>query len=204
GEKKKKGGEKKKRGGKFFFFFLNTYVYMYICLDKKKKSGAGKTTLMKIISGQLRPSEGELYYEGKTRGNEANDMDPLGYSGNAAVVDQNEHLLGSLTVRDTIRYAAMFKMIDESVIIEQRVDHILQYLGLSHCANVKIGTVFQKGISGGEKRRVAIGAELVTQPALLFLDEVTSGLDATSAYAVMNVAHKLAELNHTVIMTIHQ
>ena len=59
-------------------------------------------------------------------------------------------------------------------------------------------------ISGGQKRRLSIAIELVTQPPLLFLDEVTSGLDATSAFQLLKLISKLARLGHSIVMTIHQ
>lgn len=67
----------------------------------------------------------------------------------------------------------------------RRVDEVISELGLENAQHTKIGTPFIKGVSGGQKRRVSIGCELVTHPTLVFLDEPTSGLDAASAYYVM-------------------
>ena len=77
-------------------------------------------------------------------------------------------------------------------------------MGLTDAAETLIGNWFLKGISGGQKRRLAIGCELVTHPTLLFLDEPTSGLDAASAYFVMANIRNLAEQGRTVVTVIHQ
>lgn len=88
--------------------------------------------------------------------------------------------------------------------VEQRVADAVQGLGLSRVADNRIGTVIQRGISGGQKRRVTIGNAVVKQPSVLFLDEPTSGLDSATAYEVMSLIKKLAlQLNMAVIATIH-
>lgn len=86
----------------------------------------------------------------------------------------------------------------------QRVDDTIAELGLSVCEHTPIGNVLIRGVSGGQRRRVSIGCELVTAPTVLFLDEPTSGLDAASAYHVMNVVRHLANRNRTILSVIHQ
>eukprot|EP01083_Nonionella_stella_P222612 794174_1 len=88
--------------------------------------------------------------------------------------------------------------------VNRLVDSTIGYLGLRQCSSTLIGNVFLKGISGGQKRRVSIGVELMGEPSLLFMDEITSGLDSTSSYEIMNVIRLLAQLGHTIILTIHQ
>ncbi len=68
----------------------------------KKQSGAGKTTLLNVLSGQLKQTSGKVYYEGKEKENEKDPEDVMGFRGNAAIVPQNSHLLGCLTVRETL------------------------------------------------------------------------------------------------------
>lgn len=77
-------------------------------------------------------------------------------------------------------------------------------LGLSSCADVKVGNAFIKGISGGERKRTSIGVELITNPSIIFLDEPTTGLDSTTALQVILLLKKLANKGKTVISTIHQ
>lgn len=171
-------------------------------------SGAGKTTLLRILSGCLVATKGEIRYNGSIKPNTVSSAlndDIMGYSGNAAFITQELLLHGSLTVRETLYYAAQLKchgMNKKS--LNERIDKLLDYLGLIHCQNTLIGNLFFKGISGGEKRRCAIGCELVTQLSLIFADEPTSGLDATSAYTLFTMCHGLTMLGHSIIMTIHQ
>lgn len=85
-----------------------------------------------------------------------------------------------------------------------RVNSVIQELGLKDCADTKIGTVFLRGVSGGEKKRCSIGMELITSPSLLFLDEPTTGLDANTANSIMELLQKLSKNGKTIIFAIHQ
>ena len=76
-------------------------------------------------------------------------------------------------------------------------------LGLSFCADVVIGSVFNKTISGGERKRTAIGVELIADPSLLLLDEPTYGLDSFKALQIVQLLSKLAMKGKTIISTIH-
>ncbi|KAJ3316122.1 hypothetical protein HDU76_002067, partial [Blyttiomyces sp. JEL0837] len=124
----------------------------------------------------------------------------------ASYVEQQDDLLGVLTVRETINFAAQLSMKKEdSKTCLQRVDHIINVLGLSRCADQIVGNPIQKGVSGGQKRRVTIAQSLVTYPRVLFLDEPTSGLDTTTSREVMASIKRIAvEQNMIVIATIHQ
>ena len=84
------------------------------------------------------------------------------------------------------------------------VENIIELLHLQDCADVLIGNEILKGISGGEKKRTAIGVELVTRPSILFLDEPTSGLDSWAAYQVIKNLKELSERGCTILTTIHQ
>ena len=79
----------------------------------------------------------------------------------------------NLTVRETLEYAARLRLPSSMPWAEkeERVDKILDELGLRKCEYSKVGGVFERGISGGERKRLSIGVELVTGPRLLFLDE---------------------------------
>jgi len=82
---------------------------------------------------------------------------------------------------------------------------IIEQLGLEKCMHTEIGSSIRKTISGGEKKRTAIGVELVTDPSLLVLDEPTSGLDSLIAYNLVRTLHKLSrDKGKTIIATIHQ
>ncbi len=104
-------------------------------------------------------------------------------------VDQEDLLVSTLTVRECLLFSANLRL-PESYTSKQKneiVDKTLELLGLQHISNSKIGGPSLRGISGGEKRRVSIGIELVTSPSVLFLDEITSGLDSYNALMVVKV-----------------
>ena len=86
---------------------------------------------------------------------------------------QDDNLIGTLTVRETISYSARLRLPDKRALVESTI----VAMGLQDCADTVIGNWHLRGISGGEKRRVSIALEILMRPRLLFLDEPTSGLD---------------------------
>ncbi len=122
-------------------------------------------------------------------------------------VDQEDIHLPCLTVRETLEFSASIRL-PESVGEAQkqaRVDQVLKQLGLSHVADSRVGDSLNRGISGGEKKRLSIAVELVTNPSILFIDEATSGLDSYNALQVIQTLSTLAhEHRKTVIFTVHQ
>lgn len=92
---------------------------------------------------------------------------------------QDDNLIGTLTVRETITYSARLRLPDKMAWSEKRalVESTIVEMGLQDCADTVIGNWHLRGISGGERRRVSIALEILTRPRLLFLDEPTSGLD---------------------------
>ncbi|KAJ3391242.1 hypothetical protein HDU84_006306 [Entophlyctis sp. JEL0112] len=166
-------------------------------------SGAGKSTLLDILAGKSKQGfiSGKISYGGVSEDDSAERM--------IAYVDQDDLLLPSLTVRETLLFSANLRLPEGMSKKEkaERVDEVISTLGLSHVSNSRIGGfgIPGKGISGGERRRVSIGVELVTSPGILFLDEPTSGLDAFNAHAVVDALHALAHVHQkTVIFTVHQ
>ena len=111
-------------------------------------------------------------------------------------------MFNNLTVLETLTYSALLRL-PANMSLEKkqaRVNTIIQRLGLSECQNTRI-----QGISGGERKRTAIGIELVTDPSILFLDEPTSGLDAFNAFNVIESIKKVTvQESKIVLMTIHQ
>jgi ABC-type multidrug transport system ATPase subunit len=101
-----------------------------------------------------------------------------------AYVTQDENLIGTLTVRETISYSARLRLPDKMPWSEKRalVESTIIEMGLQDCSDTVIGNWHLRGISGGEKRRVSIALEILMRPRLLFLDEPTSGLDRFSSY----------------------
>ncbi|KAI8893173.1 P-loop containing nucleoside triphosphate hydrolase protein [Globomyces pollinis-pini] len=165
-------------------------------------SGSGKTTLLNVLAGRFANKNqisGSIQF---------NHQDPLQYytDGSCAFVQQFDYLMPNLTVRETLQYAAEFGL-GSSITKGERneiVESTILELGLKECANARIGDSWNKGISGGEKRRVSVGCQLLTNPSLIFLDEPTTGLDAFSAYNLMEILKNLSRKGRTIFITIHQ
>ncbi len=124
-----------------------------------------------------------------------------------AYVTQTDVLLPTLTVRETLMCAADLRL-PSSVSKEQRaklVEEIVLELGLKECADTTVGDGFKRrGCSGGERRRVSLGVQMLGNPSVLFLDEPTTGLDATSAFQLVKTLQSIARKGRTIIMTLHQ
>lgn len=165
-------------------------------------SGSGKTTLLNAIAGKFdgrMEVTGTVYFGGiESSSIETNDF--VGF------VRQEDELLEYLTVRETILFAARLRMPGKSYTVQvARTDRLIRELSLEGCQHVKIGGRTFKGISGGQKKRVAIAVALISRPDVLILDEPTSGLDAALAYDVMRTLDGLAShWNTTIICTVHQ
>jgi ATP-binding cassette subfamily G (WHITE) protein 2 len=120
-------------------------------------------------------------------------------------VEQFDTLLALLTVEEMLLYTAELKrpMSEPLASKKAAVEDVLQALALTQCRDVKIGDPMNKGISGGQAKRVNIGLALVTSPRVLFLDEPTSGLDSFTANEVMTVVRGLVSDGVTICATIH-
>ncbi len=163
-------------------------------------SGCGKSTLLDTLAGRLASSAS---WDGEIRVN--GNKSQLSY-GRAAYVTQDEVLIGTLTVEETLLFAARLRLPMSMSGSEKKniVDSVVQELGLESVKNTYIGNWHIRGVSGGQRRRVSIGCELVTSPTLLFLDEPTSGLDSAAAYHVMASVRRLTEGCRTIVTVIHQ
>ena len=163
-------------------------------------SGSGKTTMLNTLAcrmggGRLKTT-GEILYNGR----------PKMSSIRSAYVMQQDILLPTLTVRETLLYAAELRLPPPTTSAERHrvVDNVILELGLKECANTKVGNNVHKGCSGGEKRRTSLGVQMLANPSVLFLDEVTTGLDATSAFQLIQTLKMLAAKGRTIMVTIHQ
>lgn len=163
-------------------------------------SGCGKTTLLDTLAGRLAHT---ARHTGDIRVN--GHKSQLSY-GRSAYVTQDDVLIGTLTVYETIFYSAKLRLPQSmpGAEKEQIVRDVIAELGLESTSDTYIGTWHLRGVSGGQRRRVSIGCELVTSPKLIFLDEPTSGLDSAAAYYVMAAVRRLAERCRTIISVIHQ
>ena len=109
----------------------------------------------------------------------------------AGYVMQDDLLNGHLTVYETLMYTAELRLPRQLTQQERqkRVHDVLLAMGISHVKNVIVGTVMKKGISGGERKRLCVGMQLLNRPQLLFLDEPTSGLDSVTALDLLHTFH---------------
>ena len=166
-------------------------------------SGAGKTTLLDRLSGRLSSklynSTGSVYINGKL----ASIEEIRAASGYVIAEDV---LPGTATVYEHLMFHAKLRLPRETraSTIRKRVRATMQILGIEKLADSFIGDQFQRGISGGEKRRVSIATELLMSPGIMFLDEPTTGLDSTNAAKVVDILSGLGAMGTTVLLSIHQ
>jgi ABC-type multidrug transport system ATPase subunit len=161
-------------------------------------SGSGKTSLMNALSGRSSFQDGTISINGRVLG--ASGMKRL--MTKVAYVKQADVFFEHLSVRDQLTYTALLRLPTEMTTADKHmeVDRLLRALRLNKVEDSAI-----KMISGGEKKRVNIGSELLTNPFVLLLDEPTSGLDSTSAVSLLNLLKTLAkDHNKTIITSIHQ
>ncbi|MBI4955200.1 MAG: ATP-binding cassette domain-containing protein [Myxococcales bacterium] len=165
-------------------------------------SGAGKTTLLMTLNGYMPPTSGMVRINGEDL---YNIYDTL--RGSIGYVPQDDLVHPELTVFEAVRYSAKFRLPPDysSEEIDQRVMQTIKDLGLEGVANLQIGAPEKKTLSGGQRKRVNIALELVTDPVILYLDEPTSGLASDDAASLIHLLHDLAKATgKTIIMTIHQ
>ena len=165
-------------------------------------SGSGKTSLVSVAAGYCPKSD--LIDESTVRSNGNRGRPPAHM---VSVVHQDDLMLPNLTVAETIAFAARLKNSDVDVsneAVARLVDETITELGLSSCRDSLVGGVSTRGISGGERKRLAVAVELVGRPSILLMDEPTSNLDSTAAYALMTTLKELARAGHSIAVVVHQ
>jgi ABC-type multidrug transport system ATPase subunit len=165
-------------------------------------SGAGKTTLLLTLNGYLPPTSGVVRINGEDLYSIYDNL-----RGSIGYVPQDDLVHPELTVFEAVKYSAKFRLPPDfsEEEIDARVEQTIKDLGLEGVKNLQIGRPEKKILSGGQRKRVNIALELVTDPVILFLDEPTSGLAADDTTALINLLHDLTKATgKTIIMTIHQ
>jgi ABC-type multidrug transport system ATPase subunit len=158
-------------------------------------SGAGKTTLLRALLGVDEPTTGAVLYDGFDIHTGLN-----GYRTQLGYVPQDDILHRDLPVTRALAYTAELRLPSdyEPAARAERVTSVVDSLGLNSQVNLPI-----ERLSGGQRKRVSIGAELLTNPGLFFLDEATSGLDPGNELQMMRLLRRLADDGHTVVLVTH-
>lgn len=162
-------------------------------------AGAGKTTLLKAMNGYSRPASGQVLFNGL---NLYRHYDR--FCQQLAYVPQDDIVHPQLTVREALYFSARLRTDLSDDEIETRIDKLLRDLNLSDKKDTIIGSPENKVLSGGQRKRVNIAMELITDTPVLFLDEPTSGLSSYDAEGVIHLLKQLSREGKTIIATIHQ
>jgi ABC-type multidrug transport system ATPase subunit/pSer/pThr/pTyr-binding forkhead associated (FHA) protein len=158
-------------------------------------SGCGKSTLLKALNGDSPPSSGRVYISGLEL-NEHYDYikTQIGY------VPQDDIVHRELTVEQSLFYAAKLRLEhSDSKFIQQKIDQVINDLKIQKIRNSLVGK-----ISGGQRKRVSIAVEILTDPLVLFLDEPTSPLDPQTIEEFLGILKDLSKKGTTVIMVTHK
>ena len=159
-------------------------------------SGAGKTTLTKLILAEESPTGGTIFFE-STDIHKLSNKDLTNFRRKVGVVFQDFRLLSNKTAYENIAFAMEATGKNDKE-IAQDVPHVLELVDLSHRASH-----FPHQLSGGEKQRLAIARAIITQPELIIADEPTGNLDPVNTNEVINILKKINDLGTTVILTTH-
>lgn len=161
-------------------------------------SGTGKSTLLSLLNGTLRPDSGSVTLNGYDVA-DPRVKDLIGF------VPQDDLLIEELTVYENLMFTARLCFADLSMEeISARVDSILRDLGLESTKHLKVGSPIHKYISGGQRKRLNIALELIREPAVLFLDEPTSGLSSSDSEKVINLLKEQTYKGRLIVVNIHQ
>jgi ABC-type multidrug transport system ATPase subunit/pSer/pThr/pTyr-binding forkhead associated (FHA) protein len=162
-------------------------------------AGAGKTTLLKALNGYTRPVEGRVLFNGHSLYDYYDSFrQQMGY------VPQDDIVHPQLTVRQALYFSARLRTDLTDSEIDTRTLKVLRELGIADKIDTVIGSPERKTLSGGQRKRVNIALELITDTPVLFLDEPTSGLSSYDAESVVDLLKQLSTAGKTVVTTIHQ
>lgn len=163
-------------------------------------SGAGKSTLLNVLNGNETPSKGSVLINGINIHTEREKAEGI-----IGMIPQDDLLIEELTVFQNLFYNAKlcFDNLTDYEITE-RVNSVLTDLGLFEARNLKVGSPLEKTISGGQRKRLNIALELIREPAVLFVDEPTSGLSSRDSENIMDLMKELARKGKLLYVVIHQ
>lgn len=165
-------------------------------------SGVGKTTLLNVLNGKLKPHKGRIKINGYDLHNPDNEEILKGIIG---YVPQDDLLLEELTVYENLEYNARFCFgnMDEEQ-ISQIIEQALHDFDLVEARDLQVGNPLRKILSGGQRKRLNIALELMREPSILFVDEPTSGLSSADSEKVMYLLKRQCLKGKLVFANIHQ
>ncbi|MEY3010322.1 MAG: hypothetical protein RLZZ314_964 [Bacteroidota bacterium] len=163
-------------------------------------SGSGKSTLLGVLNGTTKPTFGQVTINGVS----IHDHPKL-VAGWIGHVPQEDVLVAELTVRENLLFNAQLSLGHRTTQQQHdRVDEVLHQLGLWEVRHLQVGSVMDKVISGGQRKRVNIGMELLRKPPVLFLDEPTSGLSSSDSEHILDILKELTYAGQLVFAVLHQ
>ena len=185
--------------------YIDTYqTVFHVTHDKWTFYSSGKTTLLHAIAGKVKEDK-KIFLYGKRY------INNLQFSGDSqlpsAFIEQEVKFFPHMTVKETLDFQVELKMgsvLKTKEERDERVTELMDQLGLKKSANTIVGNAKVRGLSGGERKRLSIACEMISSPALIFLDEATSGLDSYQATQVVETLRKLADQGKTIVSVIHQ
>ena len=163
-------------------------------------SGAGKSTLLNVLNGNDLPSNGSVRINGIDIHQSKDSIEGIiGY------VPQDDLLIEELTVFENLKFAAQLCFSNlKNAAIDDLVVKTLSALGLTSTKNLKVGSPLEKTISGGQRKRLNIGLELLREPSVMFVDEPTSGLSSRDSENIMDLLKELSLKGKMIFVVIHQ
>jgi ABC-type multidrug transport system ATPase subunit len=163
-------------------------------------SGVGKTTLLNMLHGKIKPSSGNIYINGYDINSDAEELKGL-----IGFVPQDDMLIEELTVYQNLYFNARLCFGDYTEAqLKNTVDKVLLDLDLYEIRDLQVGDILNKKVSGGQRKRLNIGLELMREPVILFIDEPTSGLSSFDSEKVMSLLRNQALSGKLVFAIIHQ
>ena len=165
-------------------------------------SGSGKTTFLKCLLGEILPKRINITINGKKYNPETSS-----YRQAIAYVPQDDLLFENLTIYQNLYYCAKVRVPDlfsSNEEINLKIDHILSLMGLHDKRNLRAGSINQKVLSGGERKRLNIALELLSDPQIIILDEPTSGLSRKDSEKLIETLNDLKQIGKIILATIHQ
>lgn len=163
-------------------------------------SGVGKTTMINLLHGKIIPSNGNLFINGYDIHAESEELNGL-----IGFVPQDDMLIEELTVYQNLYFNAKLcfgEYTEEQ--IKNTVEQVLLKLDLYEIKDLQVGDMLNKKVSGGQRKRLNIGLELMREPSVLFVDEPTSGLSSFDSEKVMSILRDMALNGKMVFCNIHQ